>query len=118
MQYPNGVLVNYDGWVYKVTGKDVLTPLVSWNAALSWNQPIIEADDETIEDNYDISAKKLGFRPATVVASVDGDRWFIEGSKRRQLDKVQFRLLGFNDYETIRVEDFELDFHPVGDPIV
>lgn len=118
MKYPNGVLVEYDDWVYKVTQEDVLTPLVSWSAALSWNQPILAGDEDTIEDNYDISPKKLGFRPSTVVKSKDQDYYYIDGKQRRKLDKVQLRLLGFNEFEILEVEDKELDFHPIGDPIV
>ncbi|QLF83321.1 hypothetical protein SEA_NICEHOUSE_77 [Rhodococcus phage NiceHouse] len=116
MLYPSGVLVEYDGSIYRVQGETLL-PLLSWNAATSWNQPILVADEETIEDNYDIVKQKLGFRPATVIKSVDGKQYFVDGVKKRPVDKHAFRLLGFNDFESIEVEDYELAFHPTGDPI-
>lgn len=116
MKYPSGILINYDGWIYRVQG-DTLLPLVSWNAALSWNQPILEADEEEVEDFYDISKQKLGFRPTSVLKSKDGDLFFVEGTLKRKLDKYAFRELGFNSFESIAVEDSDLAFHPLGDPI-
>jgi len=116
MLYPSGVLIAYDDVIYRVQG-DSLLPLVSWNAALSWNQPIIVADDETVEDNYDISKQKLGFRPTSIIKSQTGTRYFIDGVQKRRIDEDEFRMLGFNDHETIDVLDFELAFHPMGDPI-
>ena len=117
MLYPSGLLINYDGWVYKVQGASLL-PLVSWSAAMSWNQPILAADEDLVEDNYDISKQKLGYRPTTVVRSTDGTKYYIDGINKRKMDKFAFRLLGFNDFETVEIDDQDLKFHPTGADLI
>jgi hypothetical protein len=117
MMYPTGLLVDYDGDLYRIDGERLL-PFVSFRAGFSWNQPILVADTDTIEDNYSVSKAKLGFRPASIIKSKTEDtQYFIEGTHKRAIDKYAYRLLGFNEFETIEVEDFELAFHPTGDPI-
>ena len=116
MLYPDGIMIVYDDAIYRVQRKSLI-PLMSFDAAMSWNQPIFNADEETIENEYEISSKKLGFRPGTVISSKDGDVYYIEGTVKRRVNQHAYRLIGFNDFEKIRVQDFELAFHPTGDDI-
>ena len=116
MLYPDGLVLEYDDQVYRINGNTLL-PFVSWNAACSWGQPIIVADEEIIEDNYDVSRQKLGFRPGAVVRSKDGKFYYIEKSKKRELSDHAFRLIGFNAFEVLDATDEELAFHPTGDII-
>ena len=115
MRYPNGVLIEHDQIIYKVSG-DKLHPLLSWRAALSWHQPIVPA--EIIYD-YEISTARLGFRSTTLVQSVvSGSVYFIDGSKKRLIATPDFWELGFNKFEIIVVSQEELDFHIDGEPII
>ena len=116
MLYPDGLMVVYDDIIYRVQRKNLL-PLLSFDAAMSWGQPILMADDEVIENNYEISKQKLGFRPGSVISSKDGDVYYIEGVSKRQVTKYAYRQLGFNDYDKVTVSDTELMFHPTGDQI-
>lgn len=117
MQYPNGILVEVDGWVYRVSGSTLL-PLVSWKAAQSWNQPIIVGQPDLLE-GFEVATSKLGFRGTTVLESfTTGKKYFVDGAYKRLInDPDAWEALGFNDYENYLVSDEELEFHPVGEPI-
>lgn len=115
MKFPNGVLVENDQLIYRVSG-NTLHPLLSWRAAVSWGQPIIQA--EYIYD-YELSELKIGFRPTTIVQSVvDGKIYFIEGNKKRLITTPDFWDLGFNEFEIIIVSQDELEFHKNAEDIV
>ena len=114
MKYPNGVLVEHDEQIYRVSD-DKLYPLASWRAVLSWGQPIVSAD---FVYDYEISETKIGFRPTSVIQSVDGKSYFIDGNKKRYISTPDFWDLGFNEFESIKVSDEELAIHKDGEPIV
>ena len=115
MKYPNGVLIEHDQLIYRVSG-NTLNPLLSWRAAVSWGQPILPA--EIIYD-YEVSTLKLGFRPTTIIQSVvDGRCYFIEGNKKRLITTPDFWDLGFEKYEIVVVSQEELDFHKNAEDII
>lgn len=116
MLYPDGLMIVYDDAIYRVQRRSLL-PLMSFDAAMSWNQPIFNADIDLIEDEYEVLKNKLGFRPGSIVSSKDGDTYYIEGVTKRKVTKHAYRHIGFNDFETIVVTDSELAFHPTGDEI-
>lgn len=117
LEYPDGVLVEDDEQIYRVSGKSLI-PLISWSAVVSWGQPILVAQKDIISD-YVISPAVLGFRPGSVLESfTTGQKYFIADGKKRLITNPAFWELGFNDFETILVSDAELEIHKDGEPIV
>lgn len=105
-QKPNGVLVEHDGMVYRVSN-DTLHPLISWNAVLSWGQFILPIESL---DDYTVSEAKIGFRPGSIL-KCGKDLYFIDGARRVKLTRKQFNEYGFNEFELIEITEEELGFH-------
>lgn len=117
LKYPNGILVEKGGWVYRVAN-DTLIPLSSWRAVESWQQPILVGEEDLL-DGYTVSSAKLGFRPASVVESfTTGKKYFIEGTVKRLISNPDFWELGFNEWENLICSDDEINFHADGEPLV
>ncbi len=115
MKFPNGVLVEHDQIIYRVS-ENILHPLLSWRATVSWGQPILPA--EFIYD-YEVSPLRIGFRPTSILQStVDGKYYFIEGNKKRLITTPDFWDLGFDEFEVLVVSQEELEFHKNGEDIV
>jgi hypothetical protein len=116
MKYPVGILVDYDGLICR-TSDDTLYPLISWEAALSWGQPILPGN-QSVLDAYEVSTSKIGFRPGSVIRSAMTDKtYFIEGPQKRLIISVDFWNLGFNDFETQVVAEDDILWHEDGEVI-
>ena len=116
MNYPNGVLVDYDGLICR-TSDNTLYPLISWEAALSWGQPILPGS-RSILDVYQVSNAKIGFRPGSVIRSAMTDKtYFIEGTEKRLVTSSNFWNLGFAEFEVQVVAEDDIVWHEEGEDI-
>lgn len=111
--YPNGTLVTYENTVYRISDSKLIE-LISWRAALSWNQPFVPLHSDL---DFDKSSAKLGFRPTTMIKYAE-QYYIIEANKRRLVASPDFWDLGFNKFEAIEVSKEELEFHKIGEDLV
>lgn len=109
---PSGLLVMHNDAVYRTSGNR-LYPLISWNAALSWNQYIVILDDD---GEYYIEKQNIGFRPGSIL-EYNKVFYIIEGNIKRQMSNEYMERYKFNEFESILITQYELDFHKTGDPI-
>lgn len=116
MDLPNGILVEFGGWIYRVSKGTTLYPLLSWRAVESWSQPIISID--TLDQEVVVAESRIGFRPGSLLkATSDGKFYFIDGGGKRLVSTPDFWELGFQKSTAIEVSDVELNFHTTLEPI-
>jgi hypothetical protein len=126
--YPPDKPVVYPKWTFaKVEDKYWLIlektrmRFISERAFWSWGKPYVMASEKSLS-KYDIW-KNVGFSPGTLVSTMNGQTWFITGSKpleaeRRLILTPDFYfVLGFDEKNCFKISEQELLFHQEGEQI-